>query len=109
VLIPTRLLPQTVTVERWTGVSSYGDPVYSGELLAMRCRIEEGQHEVKNASGERTIATHQIVTADAIGLLDRLWLPGEDTDDPHAARTPLNVARALDGTGARGFSTTWLG
>lgn len=88
-------MSDTITVERFSGVDVYGQPL-SGHKRQVKCRLEHKLQKIVDASGQEIMSNHEIGTLENISLLDRIWLPGTNTNDPTQARTPHNVAQATD-------------
>lgn len=49
-------LKQTITVWRVAGEDKYGEPIYYGEPLTFKCRVEETINKVTNQVGEEVIS-----------------------------------------------------
>lgn len=91
----TSWMRDTITVESFAGVDIYGGPL-PGRKRQVKCRLEHKLQKIVDAAGQEIMSDHEIATLQTIGLLDRIWLPGKDTNDDTQARTPHNVAQATD-------------
>ena len=101
------LLTDTVTVAARSGVSGAGDPTY-GSQTTVTARVEHGSKLVKASDGREIQAEHTVLTTTAVGLQDRLWLPGDDTGDATKARLPVANKIASTPTGALTIYETYL-
>ena len=93
------LLLQTIYTAARTGIGAV-DPTY-GTPASMAARVELRTATTKSADGLERTTDYLIFTTTAVGLLDRVWLPGEYTsasDGKH--RLPASVERVVDWTGA---------
>lgn len=102
----THLLTDTVTIASVTSRSGGGDPSY-GAQTAIRARVEDESKIVIAPDGNERQANHKIVSEVAIGLTDRVWLPGDDTAKANDARRPVTVKTAQTPGGYR-LHETWL-
>lgn len=101
--VDPQLAAQLAQVMHWqacTGNNSSGDPIYGGAVSAISVRIEQHQREIRRADGSFKTSTHWIATTSAIGMNDRLWLPGVDSTDATLARLPLTIEQMPDERGA---------
>ena len=90
-----RLLVQTITYATMTGRSVTGDPTY-GDQAEAPARVELVSKLIRTPGGTEKQASHRIVTSTAIGLFDRIWVPGADTTSTNAAQRPITVNSASD-------------
>lgn len=93
-----KLMAQTINVAPNTGTSGFGDPSY-GAAVAGTARVEPVNKKFYNANGEEVISEFAIYTEMAIGLLDRVWLPGDLPADPTKARVPMRIYKGIDEDG----------
>lgn len=70
------LLPDTVTIEPYTGSDGYGGPQF-GSAVTYKARIRGGAEDVKNAAGEEVVSNMQIYvnTTTPIDTRSKLTLP----------------------------------
>lgn len=86
-------LIHTITVAPYVGRTGYGDPTY-GAQFEVKCRVEDSFQMIRDISGTERVSAHQIASEVAIGLQDRIWLPGRDTSKDNEANLPISVASA---------------
>lgn len=86
-------LIDTVTVKRQTGIDNFGDPSF-GAAREVRARVETTDALVTGTDGDDKQARFVVVTAEALDVEDRIWLPGADTADATEALRPLTVKTA---------------
>ncbi len=82
-----------ITVKRMTGVDTSGQPTY-GDAETVKCRVERNMKKIVDASGQEIMSDAQIALAEEVGLQDRIWLPGADTDKTEESRTAHNYSSA---------------
>ena len=93
-------LNQTIYVASRTGTSSYGDSTF-GAATARKARVEVDRRLVANPfTGKEEVTSHRIVVEQAIGLNDRIWLPGHSTSDATLARIPKQVQEGISENGS---------
>lgn len=92
------LLIHTITVKSRTGVDAGLTPTY-GTASSFAARVERKKKEVADAGGQTKIAEHWVVSETEIKLGDRVWLPGDDTNDDNEAHDPIQVGRASTTSG----------
>lgn len=93
-----RQFAQTIYVASPSGVSASGDATY-GTPASQAARVERRTNVVETTDGNFKETTHKIATEGAIGVKDRIWLPGEDQTDDTAARQPVRVNIGVDEKG----------
>jgi hypothetical protein len=88
------LLTQEVTVKS-REVDGDGRPVLDAtgspsfeEARTVACRVERTQGVAPEGGGTKDAATFTLVTTEEILPTDLVWLPGTDTSDEAAARSP---------------------
>lgn len=98
------MLNQSVTwyAESASTVGTYGDPTW-GSGTTITARVVWTMSLVKNADGEEVASDCKVLTASAIGLRDRLLLPGETV-----ARMPAAIGRATDEDGTVPYRVIYL-
>jgi hypothetical protein len=82
------MLTQTIYVAAATGANTHGEPTW-GTPASRSVRIELSDRVIKGPRGEELVASHLIITTAAIGLRDRVWLPGDARTDELAKRPKL--------------------
>lgn len=88
----SRLLPDSVTIEPYTGSDGYGAPQF-GSGVSYKARIEWGPKDVKNPAGEEVVSNARIfiATANAIDTRSKITLPvGRGPVNP-----PIIMVRAV--------------
>lgn len=92
-------LAQTIYVASATGVSESGGPTY-GSPVARLARVETRVTQVRGTDGNLKTTSHWICTTGALGLNDRVWLPGADHTAADQAGLPISVDAIPDEHGA---------
>jgi hypothetical protein len=87
------LLTDTINVGTPISLNDEGEFTY-GSPVAVACKVEHKQEQVKNGEGQMVLSDHWIVTKTSIGPQDRIWLPGQDSGDASLARTPQTISSA---------------
>lgn len=100
-------MAQTINVAARVGVSSVGDATY-GVAAAVKARVEPVRKTTTNAEGEILMTEFAIYTEAAIGLYDRIWLPGDLPTDATKARVPLKVYEGVDEDGSLSHYEVWV-
>lgn len=93
-------LRQTAYRAAVTGTDSYGRPSY-GAPAAFAVRVELESRVVRNAQGEEVQSTHKLWCLTPVGVTDRIWLPGLDSNNADLSKLPLAVMAAGDKSGSR--------
>lgn len=93
------LMNQAINVAARTGADVNGDPAYAAPA-AVDARVEPNRRVIENASGQFITSEFAIYTEQAIGSLDRVWLPGDSPADATKARLPLKVFVGIDEDGS---------
>ena len=72
----TGLLPDSVTIEPYTGADGYGAPTF-GSAISYKARIEWGPKNVLDAQGQEVVSKARvfIATSNAIDTRSRITLP----------------------------------
>ena len=95
------LLPDTITIEPYTGADGYGAPQF-GAGVSYRARIEWGPKNVMNAQGQEVVSSARIYVSckTAFDSRSRVTLP--------AGRGPVNppILLVKPATGMRGIHHT---
>jgi hypothetical protein len=93
------LLTDTITVSAFTGVNASGDPTFGAQSTKL-ARVEAGYSRIIDINGNERQSTHTVVTESAIGIEDRVWLPGDDTADTQEGKRPVAIIKAsIPGSG----------
>lgn len=83
----SRLLTQTVTVKSRTGIAGTGKPTY-GSGRSVSCRVEHAKGLGPASAGTQDTQRFTLVTTEQLLPTDLVWLPGANTSDEAAARSP---------------------
>jgi hypothetical protein len=87
-----------------SGTSASGDPTYGATQTGIPARWERETVVVGHtADGAEIVSNDTIYTAAAIGLNDRVWIPGVSTTNPALARLALQVKAEKDKSGTAIF------
>lgn len=90
---------QTLSTAPATGMSALGVQAF-GATVAIKGRVEFKTQLIRSQrDGTETVSSAQVGTPQAIGIEDRLWLPGENSADATIAHVPLKVAPIVDKIG----------
>jgi len=82
-----------ITIQRMTGVDNFGQPTY-GSQKTVKCRVEHDMKKIVDASGQEATSDAQIALSEKVGLQDRIWLPGTDTEKVEQSRLAKNYREA---------------
>jgi len=83
----------TIYVAAYSGVDGSGQSTYATKR-AVKCRVESAFATVRSPDGTQIEVNHKIVTYEAIGQQDRIWLPGADSTLTRASKRPAAIASA---------------
>lgn len=86
---------QTITAQRQTGSSSYGDPTWAN-ARTLAARVEPSSKRIVGPDGSVIFTTHRVFTREALSTLDRVWLPGSNTSKTIEARRPAAIVAVPD-------------
>lgn len=103
----TASLKQTINVAPYSSALRAGDPTF-GAAVAVSAYIEDKIITVRGPSGNELKTSKLIITASAIGLQDRVWLPGDSTSDRTKGRSPVSVETFVDEVGNADHYETYL-
>jgi len=99
-------LGQTIKVATpTTAINNYGEMSYA-VATTMAARIVGEQTKLHDAAGQELMSSHKLITASAIGINDRVWLPGDSTSEQ--GRVVAHVAERVDENGNTDYHKTWL-
>ncbi len=81
---------QTIYVASATGADAYGQPTW-GAAASRLVTVEPSNRIVPGPQGEQLQTSTLILTDAAIGIMDRVWLPGDSASDATKARRIMLV------------------
>lgn len=85
------MLGQTIYVATAAATrDSQGQPTW-GTPASRTVRVELNSEIIPGPNGEELRTTHKIFTTAPIGLMDRLWMPGDSSGTASLARRILRV------------------
>ncbi len=94
----TGWMTNSVTVAPRTGQDSTGAPSY-GAQASIPARIVPQQKLIRARDGSEVVSSHVVYAQIQIGILDAIWLPGDNVADPTVAKYPIQTASAYDDNG----------
>lgn len=95
----TRLLTDTVTIERCTDTTDYGTPVFSGSQVEIAARWEYGVRKIRSPDGLLLDISDRFACVEEIRPRDRVWAPNADTGDDEEARSVVTVEKGQTPSG----------
>mgnify|MGYP001437982469 CR=1 FL=1 len=100
-------LRQTIYLSQVIGRDDFNQPVY-GSPQPVACRISDLQKSIEDVAGNQVVAFAEIVVDVPVNLEDRIWLPGDNPEDPNAAKSPKNRHNLTDEFGHFAGCKVWV-
>jgi len=85
------LCPATIYVASPTGSTDHYNKQGYESPRAIKARVDVTQRYVRSPQGSMVLATHTLYTVEAIGIFDRVWLPGVDQTNAALSKPVVNV------------------
>lgn len=92
------LLTQTINVRPVTAFSPGGQETL-GAAVPIPAYVELKRGTAPAPGGTEVAVTHMIITEVAVGLDQRVWLPGDSPADLKLGKRPMNVMAYKDEAG----------
>lgn len=93
------MAPTTIYVAAVTGTADSTGKPGRGTPAARTAWVEREDKVFDAGTKTEKVTTHIIVVQDAIGVQDRIWLPGDSSATAALARVPYSVEPIRNGAG----------
>lgn len=94
--IPTRLLPQTVTIQPYLGTGAYGDTF--GPAVTVPARVDRTRKLIESAAGQQVVSEATVIVQPGTveyPIKSKITLPGESAARSVVSSPPKIGARGV--------------